>query len=377
MINKQSILKSDEYRFLRTNPYLGGNIILLGYGGSHAYGTNNEDSDIDIRGITLNPIDTLFGNGEFEQVVDKDTDTTIYGLNKMIKLLLQCNPNTIEILGLKPEHYLIKNKHGRKLLDNKKIFLSKKATYTFGSYANSQLRRLQNALARDTYPQAEKEQHILGSISHAMNDIVSKYHTIGNEVIHYDFTNDNGKMIHAMREYNETMKNVEDKFSAFENGAIKLYPDVAENPNFDTEIFCDVYLHHYPVRDYRNIWNEINTIVKDYDKLGKRNTKKDDNHLNKHAMHLIRLYIMCLDILERQEIITYREKEHDLLMDIRSGGYQKEGGGFRAEFFEMVDEYERKLKYASENTALPDAPDYEAANELLITINRNHYLDEY
>ena len=50
------------------------------------------------------------------------------------------------------------------LRDNAKIFLSKKAKHSFGGYATSQLRRLQNALARDSYSQKEKEQHILGSI---------------------------------------------------------------------------------------------------------------------------------------------------------------------------------------------------------------------
>lgn len=30
---------------------------------------------------------------------------------------------------------------------------------------------------------------------------------------------------------------------------------------------------------------------------------------------------MCLDILEREEIVTYREKEQDLLMEIKAGKY--------------------------------------------------------
>ena len=42
------------YDFLREDPRLGKNIILLTLGGSHAYGMEKEDSDLDIRGITLN-----------------------------------------------------------------------------------------------------------------------------------------------------------------------------------------------------------------------------------------------------------------------------------------------------------------------------------
>ena len=36
------------------------------------------------------------------------------------------------------------------------MFLSKKAIQSFGGYADQQLRRLQNALARDSYSQARK-----------------------------------------------------------------------------------------------------------------------------------------------------------------------------------------------------------------------------
>ena len=46
-------LNSTEYSFLRENEHLGKNIILLGLGGSHAYGTNTDLSDLDVRGIAL------------------------------------------------------------------------------------------------------------------------------------------------------------------------------------------------------------------------------------------------------------------------------------------------------------------------------------
>ena len=45
---------SSEYDFLRTNEHLGKNIILLTLGGSHAYGTYTESSDLAVRGCALN-----------------------------------------------------------------------------------------------------------------------------------------------------------------------------------------------------------------------------------------------------------------------------------------------------------------------------------
>lgn len=334
-----SILKAREYDFIKTNEHLGKHVILLGLAGSYSYGTNNEKSDIDVRGVALNRKSDLIGMTEFEQYVDDKTDTTIYGFYKMIQLLLNCNPNTMELLGLNPEHYLFLNDIGRELIANTKLFLSKRAIQSFGGYADAQLRRLQNALARDSYPQREKEQHIFNSVKNAM----------------YDFKN---------------------RYEKFENGAIKIYTDKSKNPEFDTEIFIDANLVHYPLRDYKSMWNEMNNIVRDYDKLGKRNKKKDDNHLNKHAMHLVRLFMMAIDILEKGEINTYRVKEHDLLLRIRRGEYQKADGTFREEFYELVAEYEKRLDYAASHTELPDEPDIKAVQELVMAVNERVVRDE-
>lgn len=50
----RSVIATEQYDFLRSDPHLGSNIILLALGGSHAYGTNVESSDLDVRGCTLN-----------------------------------------------------------------------------------------------------------------------------------------------------------------------------------------------------------------------------------------------------------------------------------------------------------------------------------
>jgi len=326
------LLKSQAYSFIQSDEHLGKHVILLGLAGSYSYGTNNENSDIDVRGVTLNSKSDLIGLTHFEQYVDTQTDTTIYSFMKMITLLLSCNPNTIELLGLNPEHYLYLHPLGQELIDNTHLFLSKRAIHSFGGYADAQLRRLQNAMARDSYPQREKEQHIFNSVKNAM----------------YDFRK---------------------RYEPFENGAIRIYTDKAVNPDFETEIFVDANLSHYPLRDYKNIWNEMHNIVRDYDKLGKRNRKKDDNHLNKHAMHLIRLFMMAIDILERGEIRTFRQEEHQLLMEIRNGSYQKEDGTFREEFYELLSSYERKLDEAAAHTTLPDEPDMARVQAYVMAVN--------
>ena len=94
----KALLNAKEYDFLRTNDRLGDRIMLLGLGGSYAYGTNNENSDIDFRGVTLQMPSDLLGLTDFEQYEDGKTDTVIYGFNKLVRLLLECNPNTCEML---------------------------------------------------------------------------------------------------------------------------------------------------------------------------------------------------------------------------------------------------------------------------------------
>lgn len=88
-------LLTSEYDFLRTDPRLGKNIILLGLGGSHAYGTSTQTSDLDCRGIAMNTPKGILLRQDFEQVENRATDTVIYSFNKMIGLLADCNPNTI------------------------------------------------------------------------------------------------------------------------------------------------------------------------------------------------------------------------------------------------------------------------------------------
>lgn len=329
-----NLITTEQYDFLRTNEHLGENICLLTLGGSHAYGMNVEGSDVDIRGIASLKPENILGTTSFEQFVEEKTDTTIYGLTKMFNLLLNVNPNTIEILGCKSEHYLYLNDIGKEILDNKHLFLSKKCIGAFAGYAEAQLARLENYVCREKLKQPQQEEHILNSITNAMR--------------HWD-----------------------EKYNKFENGSIKLFIDKAVNPDMETEMFVDVDLKHYPLRDYKTMWAEMNEIVKTYKNIGARNSKAmEHGKLNKHVMHLFRLYLMCIDILEKEEINTYREKDHDYLMSIRNGYYMNEDGTIKPELYKEINLLKARMKEAERTTKLPDKPYYKDAEQLLIRLNK-------
>ena len=329
----KQLVKSPEYDFLRTDPHLGDRIMFLTLGGSYSYGTNISSSDIDIRGCAINNTSELIGLSNFEQFINTDTDTTIYSFNKLIPLLLNCNPNTIELLGCKSEHYIYMTDIGREFINNRKMFLSKRAINSFGGYANQQLNRLENALARDHLTQVKKEEHIKRSMENAV-------------------------------------KNFESKYTKFEAGSIKLFTGVSDREDLNQEIFADIHLEHFPARQFNGILHDLNNVLSMYEKLNHRNHKKDDAHLNKHAMHLIRLYLMCIDILEKEEILTYRENDHDLLMSIRNGAYQNEDSTYKPEFFDIVENLKKRLDYAKENTSLPPHPNMKQVEEFVMSVNR-------
>jgi len=323
--------KKEKYDFIR-NFETQRPIILLGLGGSRGYGTDNEESDWDWRGIALNSKIEILTNQNFEQFVNEETDTTIYAFNKIISLLSNCNPNVIELLGLKAEHYLYLSPIGQELINNRHLFLSKKCIHSFGGYANQQLRRLSSKSAQSV-SQAEQTQYILNSIKNAA----------------YDFKHD---------------------FFEYDEDSIKLYIDKSSKPEYDTEIFMDISLHHYPLGDYKGMWNVMKSIVKDYSKIGHRNINAiEHGKIAKHMMHLIRLYLMCLDIMKDGEIITYREKDHDLLMDIRAGKYLDDNQQPTSEFMEMVDYFENEMQKIKETTELPSTPDYKKINEFVMSVN--------
>ena len=176
--------------------------------------------------------------------------------------------------------------------------------------------------------------------------------------------------MHILRSIEHASETFRDHFFNYDDDAIKLYIDKSEREEYDTEIFMDINLKHYPLRDYKDMWSSMQNVVKDYAKIGKRNAHAiEHNKLAKHMMHLVRLYLMCFDILEKGEINTYRDKDHDFLMSIRNGKYLDDNRQPTAEFFDIVDELEAKLEVLKNTSDLPDQPDYKAINEFVASVN--------
>jgi hypothetical protein len=64
-------------------------------------------------------------------------------------------------------------------------------------------------------------------------------------------------------------------------------------------------------------------------------------------------------------------------MDIRNGKYLDNEKQPTPEFYEMVNDYEKRVEYAKNNTSLPDKPDYNKINEFVASVNERVVKGEF
>lgn len=402
----KELLTSSEYNFLKENRYLGDNIILLALGGSRAYGTNLPESDIDVRGIAINPSKQIFGlEGDFEQVVETNTDTTIYSLNKMIKLLTNCNPNTIEILGCRPEDYLYITPYGQAILDNRKNFLSIRAIDTFGGYARAQYNRLEHALLGNGNNDEKKLSTLLHSLQCALDAFNIKHQNSKSNITIKILSTEEYKEV-IREKYEKSKADIGEKFALDIAGTLQnkeiadqertskiqsltdlyrndldrleddyLYKLDDINNNVDDMIVLSGEFSEYPLGDIQTLLRDFHKIKSEYSNINKRNTKKDAIHMAKHMMHLLRLYKMGTKLNTDMEIQTYWDgKDREMLMNVRLGKYMTgDGMKVKPEFYDILKEVQDEYDYSVKHTILPQEPNIEALNAMLQSI----YTDKY
>lgn len=215
-------------------------------------------------------------------------------------------------------------------IHNRELFLTRRIAYSYGGFANDQLRRLQMGLLRNRVsPEALKNKFEKRSLERAIagwgkDDIF--------EISISEDTDEEGK-----------------------------HP-----------LLISGSLNDYPVTSLKSLLKSLTTTIDQYEQPQHPKAQKDAAHINKHAMHIVRLYYTALDILEKGEIITHRDKEREELLAIRNGKYLREDGSYAPEFFELVDALEKRFQDDARKTALPAKPDFGKIEELLVEINKEY-----
>ena len=312
-------------------------IILKVFRGSHSYGTNHENSDIDFGGICIPPKEYIIGFENFEQYECKDyidypgykegnnkAEATIFGLHKFINLASNCNPNIIEHLFTDSKHIVNCNEFGKILLDNRNLFLTKRAKHTFGGYAYTQLKRLTNKLPVDELKQRIKN---LNEHKRQYNIYLTKLNykleIVKNNIdIGYITDNDAEKII----ELNNEINDYESRIISIDQEIDKVKEEMGRG-------------QHKHIGSHKNLIEQYGFDVK-------------------HGLHLIRLLFMGIEILETGHLSVLRP-EREYLLEIRNGKYSLEQVKSHAEkLFIQLDE-------AYDKSKLSHFPDRKKINDLL------------
>ena len=144
----------------------GHHTIFVTLAGSRAYGTSRDESDVDLRGVGIQPLRQRFSYRErFEQYegpcterlrmtvgpelerrgidpADEAVETIIYDVSKFVRLCAANNPNALEILFSHRDDWLFETPAWRAIWDRRKQFLCREVARTFSGYAMSQLRKI-------------------------------------------------------------------------------------------------------------------------------------------------------------------------------------------------------------------------------------------
>ena len=142
--------------------------LIIGQIGSHAYGTNTESSDEDYMAVVLPNMSCYIGLDEWGKEgtrsvrwQDEGSDIVKYELHKFARLMLSFNPNVVPLLYLPERCYIKVHPGGRMLIDNRRLFESKRFFDTFNGFAKSQMHKVRDK--------------ITGKLGQKRKDLIAKY----------------------------------------------------------------------------------------------------------------------------------------------------------------------------------------------------------
>lgn len=324
------------------------NTIFLTVAGSKAYGTSTPESDTDVRGICIIPDKTqYFGYGlsKFGQMDSGwEDDRVIYDIRKFIALAADCNPNVIELLFTPEKFHIICNQYMQILLDNKDEFLSKKARFTFMGYAFSQLKRIKTHRSYLLAPPKTKPERkgfglpdrklISADNMGAFQWLIAKF--LQNSVEELNISDSTREELFGLNYIGMVQKNIPtDALGEIQNltGA--------------TDEWMHTIAKEKAYQHALDDWNAYQNWK------SSRNPKRAELEAKygydcKHAMHLVRLIRMGVEVLRDQKVIVERPDSEELF-SIRNGAWPFE------KITEYVEEQEKVLASLYDTSSLRKA----------------------
>ena len=127
--------------------------------GSHAYGLNTPQSDIDTGGVYVAETDEVLGlrAGYKEQISDSKSDNVWYEVGRFLELCLNSNPNMLEALFIPERCVRYCAPEMKLILEHREKFLSKKAFNALCGYAIEQIKKARGLNKKIVEPILERK----------------------------------------------------------------------------------------------------------------------------------------------------------------------------------------------------------------------------
>jgi len=342
-------------------------ILLDCISGSHAYNLNIEGSDTDKKGVFILPQRELYGFSFQDQLSNETNDEVYFEIKRFLDLLTKNNPNILELLST-PSKFIL---HWHPLMELIKPadFLSKLCLDTFAGYAQTQIKKAKGLNKKINKPVGKDRKSVLdfchviysnGSVS--LNEWLTenKFSQGDCGLVNVDHFRNVYLLYHQKQLKNgEWFKGIisgpvadDVQLSSIPKGIEPLATMTFNKDGYST--YCKEYKSYKEWEENRNQLRYENTL------------SHGKNYDSKNMMHTFRLLNMAEEIALYNEVIVSRE-DRDFLLNIRKGTFEFD------ELMQMVEEKMDRIKYLYEKCDLPDRPDINKAERILIEIREEFY----
>jgi len=335
--------------------------------GSHLYGTNTPQSDIDERGVFIPTEEYFLGFlDRIEQMELKKEDIVYYDIRKFCSLAMEGNPNIIELLFVPSDKWIEYSSEWQHIVDNTSLFLSKKIKHTFSGYAHSQLGRIQRHRAWLLDPPTKPPERVDYGLPFD-RPLISK-DQIGafNRFLVTALLEIREK--HSLRELLEEMEETRDFYSLI-NATKKPDWEAIHHLVPVSENFIVAVQRERAYLQAKRDWDAYLSWKKNRN-LERSELEKKFGYDTKHAAHLYRLMSECEELMI-YKTLTFPRPDAEFLLDIRRGALSY------AELMQHVERYDEWFNNLYDRTDLPHKPKIAAVNKLCINLCRSKLTEDF
>jgi predicted nucleotidyltransferase len=369
--------------------------VFITLAGSQAHGTARESSDVDLRGVCIAPVSvrlSLFRTFEqYEGPLDSDlseailprlrahptasrglgikAECVIFDVAKFVRLCASANPSALEILFSDEGDWMHETPAWRSLHRERHRFLTKKVQQTFLGYAMAQLKKIKTHRSWLLNPPTQKPcrgDFGLPAASSTLNrddqnrieqGISDKIRTYGIDTLELPKPTRIALQDRFEAFWIDSLatseEELEDRMRAVATRALALPAEVISALNAEKRY-----------RAAMKHWDSYQTW-KAQRNPARAELERAHGYDTKHAMHLIRLMRMGLEVLRSGELLVHRN-DADELNSIRDGTMTFE------QLVSVATGLQNEMERAAACTQLPADVDYDAVDRLAVELMREY-----